>query len=731
MANKNKRNITNQSVMSKYGALVLSLLAFLVLILVLALTTYYYTNKITSQDTETLALLGEQSEISQEIARIAFSQESYLTNAVLQKEREGNLEVDKIPVNEFPTNTLFRRTEIKRLADRYAEILARMEQGGTIAKRDGSVINIKPVTGLTNRDLYQRTKELWNFYHTLISEFEKEAETGYLSRDYATYLMEFTRQYNRVLQRDTAKIQNVVQNDINRLRLELLWIQGTGAVLALILFISIILGAFRRLIQGDREIDKARKETTKILETINEGLFLVDKDLNIGHQYSTHLENIIGQKDVGGKPLRTVLAKLVDKETMEITETFIEQLYSQWVVEDLISDLNPLRRICVEVDDFSGYYVTRYLDFDFSRVYDGEQITEVLCSVKDITESFLLEDRLAQEREQNDQQIEMLGKILSTDPVLLNNFINTTQRRINDINAALRRPERNLSALQEKAKLIFREIHSLKGEASALKLTSFVSQCENFESKVKELQNNPRLSGNDFLGLTVMLDEIISLTDVINSLNERISGGYAAAQSVMPNGNATERPAMQPSNVLQKYFTSFAQDIAERNDKKVQLICQGWDDGILSGSLKDAVQDIAVQMLRNAVVHGIEAPMERIRDGKPEAGNIQLLLTKTANNTAELLVQDDGFGIRFEKIRQKLLENGQHDKNVVQSMSQQELIRHIFDSGVSTAEHSTEDAGRGVGMDIVKERIVGIRGKLNIHSKDGQGTKFTITFPLA
>ena len=105
-------------------------------------------------------------------------------------------------------------------------------------------------------------------------------------------------------------------------------------------------------------------------------------------------------------------------------------------MEDLISDLNPLRRIRVEVDDFSGYYISRYLDFDFTRVYDGEQIQEVLCSVKDITEAVLLEDKLAQERDQNDRQIEMLGTILSTEPAMLENFINTAKRRTNDINSA-------------------------------------------------------------------------------------------------------------------------------------------------------------------------------------------------------------------------------------------------------------------------------------------------------
>ena len=86
-----------------------------------------------------------------------------------------------------------------------------------------------------------------------------------------------------------------------------------------------IFGVIRQLIAGDRKLAESRRETEEILETINEGLFLVDRNLNIGHQYSAHLENIIGQKDIGGKKLNEVLSKLVDRDTMDVTSTFIEQ----------------------------------------------------------------------------------------------------------------------------------------------------------------------------------------------------------------------------------------------------------------------------------------------------------------------------------------------------------------------------------------------------------------------
>ena len=721
MAEKTKHGAGNESLFAKYSTLILSIAGFLLLIVILSLATYYYTNKIT-QETQKVALIGEQGEITQEIARIAFSQESYLTNAVFDRYQKDGKLVNRIALEDFPQNTLFRRTEMKRLADRFNEIQLRLENGGELADRQGNIITVTPVELAATRTNLEQARTVWDYYYPLITEFELEAETGFLTRDYATYVMEYTRQYNHTLQRDSGRVSRLIQNYVDRLQKELFWIQTAGVLLALALFFLMIFGVIRQLIAGDRKLAEARRETEEILETINEGLFLVDRDLNIGHQYSAHLENIIGQKDIGGKKLNEVLSKLVDRETMDVTGTFIEQLYSDWVVEDLIDDLNPLRRIRVEVDDFSGYYVTRYLDFKFSRVYSGDEIDKVLCSVADITDAVILEEKLAAEREQNDRQIEMLGTILSADPAMLDTFITTTKRRINDINSALRRPERSQSALQEKAKLIFREAHSMKGEASALKLTSFVSQCEGFESKIKELQQSPRLTGNDFLGLTVMLDEIISLNDVIANLSDRISGGRAT-------GGGTAAP-MVASNAMQKYFTSFANDIAERNGKKVQLLCQGMDDGLLSGSLQDTVKDIAMQMLRNAVVHGVEDPIDRRRIGKPEMGSVQLLLTRKPGNMAELLVEDDGSGLHYDKIRQKLVENGTCTPEQAREMQKRDLIMHLFDSGLSTADKGNEDAGRGVGMDIVRERIADIHGKLKIASEEGQFTRFTVTFPL-
>ena len=103
------------------------------------------------------------------------------------------------------------------------------------------------------------------------------------------------------------------------------YMQLAGIVMAFLLFLGIVFGALRSLLEHDKELDIAHQEMSEIMASVNEGLFLVDKDLNIGGQYSRRLEEIIDQKDVGNRNLLEVLSKIVPQEDLEITQTFIDQ----------------------------------------------------------------------------------------------------------------------------------------------------------------------------------------------------------------------------------------------------------------------------------------------------------------------------------------------------------------------------------------------------------------------
>lgn len=536
----------------------------------------------------------------------------------------------------------------------------------------------------------------------------------------------YTQTHASTISEDIQKIQAELEQKRNKSAKQLKLLQWIGIVLAIIFFLLFLLLFIKRLLAADRLANEARRETKDIMATVKEGLFLVDHDLHIGQQYSNELEKIIGQKDIGGKPLQTVLSNLVQEKDAQTTAEFIEQLFNKKVKPQLINDLNPLHQIKVEVDDLNGYHVDRYLDFHFYRVYHDKEIARVLASVSDITAEVELRERLEREREQNDQQVEMLSTILKTDPTMMRSFVNTVRHCMGKINATLRNQDASPAALQNKLRDIYREAHSMKGEASALKLQSFVNIATSFEERIKQLQTMPNITGNDFLSLTVILDELHSIFNTVAALAERIGvSGFGENQKP-----ATSTAVASTDSPLVNYFKNYAEGIAERNNKQVQLNIQDSGFSSLPEATQMSLKEICIQLLRNAIVHGVGTPDERTQSGKTASGRVAMLFKKSSDGVGELIVEDDGKGIDFEKIRQKAVQKGLYSFADAQKLTKGQLLNLIFTSGFSTAEEANVDAGRGVGLDLIQERVKELKGKMKIASVFGQYTRFTITLPL-
>jgi chemosensory pili system protein ChpA (sensor histidine kinase/response regulator) len=132
-------------------------------------------------------------------------------------------------------------------------------------------------------------------------------------------------------------------------------------------------------------------------------------------------------------------------------------------------------------------------------------------------------------------------------------------------------------------------------------------------------------------------------------------------------------------------------------------------------------------LLRNAVGHGLEMPEERVKRGKPEIGEL-LIDAAQRGNEVVLTVSDDGGGLNYKRIREKAIEAGLLAPDV--DLPDSQLAQFIFMAGFSTASEVTQIAGRGVGMDVVRNEITSLGGRVEISSTPGRGTAFTISLPL-
>ncbi|MDD5451789.1 MAG: chemotaxis protein CheA [Desulfovibrionales bacterium] len=176
---------------------------------------------------------------------------------------------------------------------------------------------------------------------------------------------------------------------------------------------------------------------------------------------------------------------------------------------------------------------------------------------------------------------------------------------------------------------------------------------------------------------------------------------------------------------LQKMIR-LVRDLAKKSEKQADLQMSG-EDTEIDRNMVDAIYDPLVHMIRNSIDHGIEMPDERATKGKPATGTIWLRAYQKGGNIV-IEIEDDGQGLNREKILKKAKEKGLI-KNT-EGLSTFEIDNLIFQAGFSTADKITDVSGRGVGMDVVKKAIEKLRGKVEISSRPGQGSTFTIKVPL-
>ena len=169
-------------------------------------------------------------------------------------------------------------------------------------------------------------------------------------------------------------------------------------------------------------------------------------------------------------------------------------------------------------------------------------------------------------------------------------------------------------------------------------------------------------------------------------------------------------------------------DVAARQAKQVELVIDGKDTE-LDRSVIEEIGDPLLHLLRNAVDHGIEKPAERIARGKPSTGCLRLSAAH-ADSFIVISLEDDGRGIDVEAVKRKAVERGVVTSDHAERLSDAEAVQLIFAPGVSTADKLSDVSGRGVGMDVVRANVEKINGSVEVHTRAGLGTTFTIRLPL-
>jgi two-component system chemotaxis sensor kinase CheA len=558
-----------------------------------------------------------------------------------------------------------------------------------------------------------------------------------------------------------TSLQHTASDAAARLRMLLL-----GGVLAALVLAAA--AAYFQLTRSrhERAARDAQEQTRDILRTVREGFFLLDANYRIGTVWSDALTRMFSRKDFAGLSFEELLKDLVPPATLTTATKYIKLLWGDRAHESLMKSINPLGQLEITMDNGHGSKETRYLQFDFHRVMGPEGIKHVLCAVGDITSSVLLARELQESQENANAQLDMMLGMMHVDPLNLVSFLDTAETGLKLVNTILKEPARTDGEFRKKLAGLFRELHTIKGEASALNLKSVAVRVHAIEDMVSECKKKPELSGNDFLPMVVKLDDLLAhlrgvreMAARLTVLKDALPGAVAAAAPAPVPGSAPaeaeaaggaaadsgfgesgrdaalssaraaaaaerSRRADDLSPTLQSLAVRLAQDHA----KRFKLTTTGLAE--VPGAYTPTIKDCLIQMLRNAAVHGIETPDVRRTLAKADSGAIHIDFRRSAEGY-ELVFEDDGAGMMPETLKAAAVRRKLITREEAASMDTRAAMALIFRPGFSTQQEISMDAGRGVGMDVVARSVYSLGGKIGVSTHPGKYTRFKIVLPAS
>jgi two-component system, chemotaxis family, sensor kinase CheA len=669
-------------------------------------------------------------------------------------------------------NTLRDRLEVRAYSGQ-----ALTDLQGTVKRLDHDLMQLNAAGDIDSPQL-GRALLLWHQYAPVLDPVISfngqpyvDSDTGgsTLSRDGRQHYVEvkraqlFAAENAEPLQSELAAFATTLQRTASNAAARLRTLLLAGVLAALVLAAAAAYFQMTRA-RHERVARDAQEQTRDILRTVREGFFLLDANYRIGSVWSEALTRMFSRSDFAGLSFEELLKDLVPAATLSTATKYIKLLWGDRAHENLMKSINPLGQLEINMDDGHGGKETRYLQFDFHRVMGAEGIRHVLCSVGDITSSVLLERELHESQDNANAQLDMMLSMMHVDPLQLVSFLDTAETGLKLVNTILKEPARTDSEFRKKLSGLFRELHTIKGEASALNLKSVASRVHALEDMVSECKKKPELSGNDFLPMVLKLDELLAHLRSVREMAARLtalkdaappggadpaSAAPAAARSAptataassasvataaAPPARASAAKASPASperqsrraEDLSPTLHAMAERLAQDHAKRFKVTVVGLAD--VPAPYTGTIKDCLIQMLRNAAVHGIEAPEVRRAHSKADSGAV-LIEFRRSTEGYELIFEDDGAGMSPDTLKAAAVRRRLITEDEADAMDTRTAMALIFRPGFSTQEEISMDAGRGVGMDVVARSVYALGGKIGVSTHPGKFTRFKIVLP--
>ncbi|HSG74396.1 MAG TPA: chemotaxis protein CheA [Nitrosopumilaceae archaeon] len=319
-------------------------------------------------------------------------------------------------------------------------------------------------------------------------------------------------------------------------------------------------------------------------------------------------------------------------------------------------------------------------------------------------------------------------------------------KNIENIFDGIRKKQEKLS--HNLASALFKCLDALQqminDENKKIDLESYLSMLKN-PNKPQQIETEENMQPAQLPTIRVKMSDLDSLVNLVgelliskmkleNSLKEESS--VKSKTVLMDLGRLVSDLQYQslklrlvPIDTIFKRSERVVRDTANKLGKEVNLQMDG-SKIELDRTILDAISDPLLHILRNCVDHGIENPSERKSLKKSESGNIKLSAYHVGEQIA-IKIEDDGKGIDLEKVKAKAVENGIITQEEANDLSEMKIIDLLGTPGLSTAKTVTDISGRGVGMDVVINKVRDIGGNIQISTEMGKGTTMILMLPLS
>jgi two-component system, chemotaxis family, sensor kinase CheA len=319
-------------------------------------------------------------------------------------------------------------------------------------------------------------------------------------------------------------------------------------------------------------------------------------------------------------------------------------------------------------------------------------------------------------RDQRDLYRSLLLSELEPLAACMTHALETVER----IRAALRMTTRDDGAFRGKIELLQNELISLSDAMVGLHLPSVNARVVSARATLQAIEQRADISGNDLLPAMVTLEELCS--------HLLIAADSAAVHLPAADEDGAEEEFESGPHRTQPKFIAALQQLSDKfateQGKRVALVTMGLED--IPEPWISTLFDLLGQLLRNSIEHGIETPQQRAERAKPEMGTLVVEFIDRGAQGFDLNMQDDGGGLDAEKISEVAVRLGLLSADAARALDPARLASVIFQPGVTTVKNP---ARRGIGLQIVRDHVQRLSGKMQVAAKRGQFTRYRFTFP--